>query len=41
MKTAKKRKDTERMAILEDKFQSAEMRAKDMRDKISNFKRVK
>jgi len=41
MKSAKKRHDIERMFILEDKFQSAESRARIMRDKISNFKRVK
>jgi hypothetical protein len=41
MKTAKKRQDNERMAILEDKFQVSEMLAKNTRDKISNFKRVK
>lgn len=41
MKSAKKRHDIERMIILEDKFQIAESYAKDIKDKISNFKRVK
>jgi hypothetical protein len=41
MKSVKKRKDYSRMAILEDKFQTAEMFAKDTRDKISFFKRSK
>jgi hypothetical protein len=41
MKSAKKKNDTERMAILEDKFQLAEQFAKDIRDRISVFKRVK
>jgi hypothetical protein len=41
MKGAKKKQDSERLAILEDKFQMAEMLAKDTRDKITVFKRVK
>jgi len=41
MKSAKKNCDNERMAILEDKFQVAELLAKDTRDRISVFKRVK
>lgn len=41
MKSAKKKQDVDRMAILEDKFQLAEQQAKDTRDQISNFKRVK
>lgn len=41
MKAAKKKQDTDRMAILEDKFQLAEQLAKDTRDRISVFKRVK
>ena len=41
MKSAKKKNDVERMAILEDKFQVAESLAKDLRDRISIFKRVK
>lgn len=41
MKGAKKSRDNERMAILEDKFQVSEQMAKNTRDKISNFKRVK
>lgn len=41
MKSAKKKQDVDRMAILEDKFQLAEQRAKDTRDSISVFKRVK
>jgi hypothetical protein len=41
MKSAKKRQDLDRMAILEDKFQLAEQKAKDTRDSISVFKRVK
>jgi len=41
LKTAKKNHDIERMAILEDKFQQAEQFAKDTRDRISFFKRVK
>lgn len=39
MKISKKRQDTDRLAILEDKFQLAEQRAKDIRDNISTFKR--
>ncbi len=41
MKSAKKKNDVERMLILEDKFQIAEQFAKDTRDRISVFKRVK
>lgn len=41
MKSAKKKNDAERMAILEDKFQVAELLAKNVRDRISSFKRVK
>jgi len=41
MKSAKKQNDMERMAILEDKFQVAELLARDTRDRISVFKKVK
>lgn len=41
LKSAKKRHDIERMAILEDKFQVAEMLARNARNGISIFKRVK
>jgi len=41
LKGAKKRHDIERMAILEDKFQVAEILAKKARDSISIFKRIK
>lgn len=41
LKGAKKNRDIERMAILEDKFQVAEILAKNARDSISIFKRVK
>lgn len=41
MKSAKKKQDSERMAILEDKFQMAEQLARNTRDRISVFKRVK
>lgn len=41
MKTAKKKNDNERLAILEDKFRMAELHAKNMKDKITIFKRVK
>lgn len=41
IKGAKKSRDNERMAILEDKFQVSEQMAKNTRDRISNFKRVK
>lgn len=41
LKSAKKRHDIERMAILEDKFQVAEILAKKARDNISIFKRIK
>jgi len=41
LKGAKKHRDIERMAILEDKFQVAEILAKSARDSISLFKRVK
>jgi hypothetical protein len=41
LKSAKKRHDIERMAILEDKFQVAEILARNARNSISVFKRVK
>lgn len=41
LKGAKKRHDTERMAILEDKFQVAETAARNIRDDISIFKKVR
>lgn len=41
LKGAKKNRDLERMAILEDKFQVSEMLAKQARDSILNFKRLK
>jgi hypothetical protein len=41
MKGAKKRNDYNTMAILEDKFQISEMRARKIRDSIVFFKRVK
>jgi hypothetical protein len=41
MKSAKKNNDNERLAILEDKFQVAEILARDVRDRISSFKRIK
>ena len=41
LKGAKKKHDIERMAILEDKFQIAEISAKNTRDSISIFKRIK
>lgn len=41
MKGAKKKQDNERLAILEDKFHMAEIQAKDTKDKITFFKRVK
>jgi len=41
LKGAKKRHDIERMAILEDKFQVAEISAKKARNDISVFKRIK
>lgn len=41
LKSAKQKHDLERMAILEDKFQEAEILAKMARNEISKFKRVK
>lgn len=41
MKSAKKKQDIERLAILEDKFRVAELYAKETKDQISFFKRVK
>jgi hypothetical protein len=41
LKFAKKRHDIERMAILEDKFQVAETSARNTRNSISVFKRIK
>ncbi len=41
MKSAKKKNDNERFAILEDKFQVAELLARNIRDRITSFKRVK
>jgi hypothetical protein len=40
MKSAKK-KNPERLAILEDKFQVAELYAKDIKDQLALFKRMK
>ena len=40
MKSAKK-KDSDRLLILEDKFQIAELRARNVKDKIISFKRFK
>lgn len=40
-KGAKKKKDYIRMAILEDKFYTSESKAKNARDRITYFKRVK
>lgn len=41
IKTAKKKNDFERIAILEDKFYLAELMAKSVRDKLAIFKKVK
>ena len=41
LKIAKGRRDLERMAILEDKFQVAEASAKIIRNNIAIFKRIK
>jgi len=41
LKSARKKDDFERMFILEDKFQTAEMLAKDIKNNILNFKRIK
>lgn len=41
LKSARAKNDTERMAILEDKFQVSEMFARTMRDRIAIFKRTK
>lgn len=41
LKSAQARNDSERMAILEDKFQVSEMFARRLRDRISIFKRTK
>jgi hypothetical protein len=41
MKAAKAHRDIERLAILEDKFQVSDTLARNTRDKITNFKRVK
>jgi hypothetical protein len=41
IKLAKTRNDRERMYILEDKFQIAEIQARELRDEIASFKRVK
>ncbi len=41
MKAARQRHDYDAMAILEDKFQVTEIRARSTRDSISFFKRVK
>jgi hypothetical protein len=41
MRGSKKRGDLEKFAILEDKFNTAESCAKEIRDKISFYKRVK
>lgn len=40
-RSAHRRRDFERMAILEDKFQASEMLAKSIRDHIALFKRTK
>ncbi len=41
LRSARKNHDIERMAILEDKFQTAEILAKSTRNEISSFKRLK
>lgn len=41
IKGAKRRRDYTTMAILEDKFQMSEIRAKNIRDNIAIFKRLK
>ena len=41
IRAAKKKSDYDTMAILEDKFQISEMRAKKTRDSITFFKRVR
>lgn len=41
IRAAKRRRDYDTMAILEDKFQVSEIRAKHIRDNISFFKKVK
>lgn len=41
IKGAKRRRDYITMAILEDKFQISEIRAKNIRDNITTFKRLK
>jgi len=40
MRTAKKNKDYDRLFILEDKFQLAEMHAKNIKDRLTSFKRA-
>ena len=40
-KGAKKRKDYDRMAVLEDRFRMSEMAAKSVKDKLHTYKRVK
>jgi len=41
MKSAKKKKDTERFAILQDKFQTAEMLAENVKNNLNIFKTIK
>jgi hypothetical protein len=41
MKSAKKKKDIERYAILQDKFQTAEMLAENIKNNLNVFKTVK
>jgi hypothetical protein len=41
MKSAKKKKDIERFAILQDKFQTAEMLAENIKNNLNVFKTVK
>lgn len=41
MKKAKKKNDVERLSILEDKFQTAELLARNIKDKLTLFKRTK
>jgi hypothetical protein len=41
MKTAKRKNDDERLLILEDKFQTTELLARSIKEKISSYKRTK
>lgn len=41
MKQCKRKNNFEKLSILEDKFQTSELQAKNIKDKLASFKRIK